>query len=171
MSQFQNGGADKDKKTNVLGVVPASAPPFDSPESPSDRKSPVPRLIFVGENPLHLKKVEKFAKSSGFDFHHYSEAEWATLEEIDQYIQDEELSKKTVHLPAGKKTVASMDEIEAETIRKVLQKTNGNVLKASQALKIARATLYRKMERYGLNLKREREQQMKKYKEAVKSAA
>lgn len=167
MSQIQNGGSFRGKKAADLRIV--SSDPVVQPSSP-EKKSP-PRLIFVGENPIQLKKVKKFAKNSGFDFHHYSESEWATLEEIDQYIQDEELSKQTVHLPAGRNTVASLDEMEAETIKKVLRSTNGNVVKTCRVLKIARATLYRKMERYGLSLKREREEQLKKYESTVKNAS
>ena len=167
MSQFQSGGSPRGKKTADLRLVPSDT----ASQPPSVEKKSAPRLIFVGEDRVQLKKAKKFAKNAGFDFYHYSESEWATLEEIDQYIQDEELSKQTIHLPAGRQTVASLDEIEAETIKKALQNTNGNVLKTCRVLKIARATLYRKMERHGLSLKREREQQLKKYEETVKNAS
>ena len=134
-------------------------------------KNDWPKLIFVGKNKLQLKRAEQFAKNSRFEFHTYSDEEWATLEEIDQYIQEEEISKQIIKLPVGKKAIPSLDELEAETIKRVVQNTNGNMMKAARALKIARATLYRKMARYGLNLKKQREEQMKKQKKILKSAA
>lgn len=129
------------------------------------------KLIFVGANKFQIKKVEKFARESRLEFMTYSEGEWATLEEIDQYIQEEELSKQIINLPVGKRTAFSLDDLEAETIKRVIKNVNGNMMKAARTLKIARATLYRKMERYGLNLKEKREKQMKQQNKSLKRAA
>lgn len=130
-----------------------------------------PRLILVGENKFHIKKAENFAKENHFKFHSYSKEEWATLEEIDQYIQEEELSKQIINLPVGKKAISSLDELESETIKRVVQNTNGNMMKAARILKIARATLYRKMEKYGLNLKKQRKELFKKQEKTFKKTA
>ena len=124
-----------------------------------NNKNTGPTLIFVGGNKFHLKRAEKFAKDNHFKFSSYSDGDWATLEEIDQYIQEEELSKQIVNLPTGQKAVASLDEMEAETIKRVIKSFDGNMIKAARTLKIARATLYRKIERYGWNLKKQREEQ------------
>lgn len=128
------------------------------------------KLIFVGENNTQFKKVKKFAEDNNLKCLSYSEVEWATLEEIEQYIQDEELSKQVVDLPIGHRAVSSLDKVEAETIKTVIKNSGGNMIKAAQALKIARATLYRKMEKYGLNLKRQREEQFKQMKKIKKTA-
>ncbi len=136
-----------------------------------NKKAYSPRLILVGDNKEQRKKAEKFAKDNLFEFHSYSEEEWATLEEIDQYIQEEELSKQIISLPTGARATASLDKVEEETIRRVVQNTNGNMMKASRALKIARATLYRKMEKYGLNLKKQREKLIKQQEKTFKKAA
>ena len=139
-----------------------------------DQSKPIntgkPRLIFVGENNFQIKKVEKFAKDNSFNFHSYSEENWVTLEEIDQYIQEEELSKQIISLPVGKGNISSLDEMEAETIKRVLKNVNGNMMKAARTLKIARATLYRKIEKYGVNLKKQREEEMKKQEKTFKKA-
>lgn len=134
-------------------------------------KNVKPKLIFVGENKLQLKRVEKLAKENNFEFLSYSDGEWATLEEIDQYIQEEELSKQVVNLPVGKKAVSSLDELEAETIKQVIKNLDGNMIKAARTLKIARATLYRKIERYGWNLKKQREEQFGKQEKSLKKSA
>ena len=134
-------------------------------------RASLPKLIFVGENKFQAKLAEQFAIKNQFLFMSYHEEEWATLEEIDQYIQDEELSKQVVNLPIGKRTISSLEDLEAETIKRVVKNVNGNMIKAARALKIARATLYRKLEKYGLNLKKQREESLKKQKESLKSAA
>ena len=141
------------------GSNPAKSPPA------------APRLIFVGENKFQEKKAEQLAKTLKARFMSYSEEEWATLEEIDQYIQDEEVSKQIITLPAGRRAVSSLDEVEAETIKKVMRDFNGNKMKTARALKIARATLYRKMERYGLlNFKKQKEELEKRQKSLKKAA-
>ena len=130
-----------------------------------------PRLIFVGKDQLMIKKARKFSQDNKILFHHYSEEDWATLEEIDQYIQEEELSKQIVSLPVGKANISSLSEMEADTIKKALKHVNGNMAKAARSLKIARATLYRKIEMYGLNLKKQREKEFKNQNRTVKKAA
>ena len=136
----------------------------------NDSKDQNTKLIFVGENKAQFKKVKKFAEDNNLKCLSYSEVEWATLEEIEQYIQDEEISKQVVDLPIGYRAVSSLDKVEAETIKTVIKNSDGNMIKAARALKIARATLYRKMEKYGLNLKRQREEQFKQMKKVKKTA-
>ena len=130
-----------------------------------------PKLIFVGGNKAQFKRVQKFAEDSNFKYYAYSDVEWATLEEIDQYIQDEEVSKQVVDLPIGQKAVSSLDEVEVNTIKTVIKNSGGNMIKAARTLKIARATLYRKMEKYGLNLKKHREAQLVNHMKKVRKAA
>ena len=119
-------------------------------------------LISVGANPKQNKAISMFARENQLDFMTYTETEWATLEEIDQYIQEEEISKQIVNLPIGANTDFSLDKIQKRTIKKVTQIKNINIHEAAKKLKIGRATLYRKLEKYGLNLKQEREKQIKK---------
>ncbi len=130
-----------------------------------------PKIAFIGKNKILNKKVRKFAKDNNLRYFHYSEEEWVTLEEIDQYIQEEELSKQIVDLPFGKRTVSSLSEMEAKTIKKVVESSGGNMKKAARVLKIARATLYRKIEKYGLNLKKRKEKQFKQQEKDFKKAA
>ena len=120
-----------------------------------------PKLIFVGnkEGP-EMKKARQLSVQYKMAFQAYSEEEWATLEEIEQYIQDEELSKQIIHLPSGLRTVSSLDAVEAETIKKALRKMNGNMQKVARTLQISRATLYRKIEKYSLSLKGKREREL-----------
>ena len=119
-------------------------------------------LISVGAGRQTNRLISKFANSNHLDFMTYTESEWATLEEIDQYIQEEELSKQIINLPVGANKDFSLEKIQEETIKKVTQIKDININKAAKRLKIGRATLYRKLEKYGLNIKKEREKQLKK---------
>lgn len=129
------------------------------------------KLIIVSENDLLIKKARQFADKHQLKLLTFSEEEWVTIEEIDQYIEEEELSKQVLNLPTGNETVSALDMLEAETIKKAIKDSNGNMMEASRVLKIARATLYRKIERYGLKLKQQREKQIAKQKEHLKRAA
>ena len=140
-------------------------------KSPFNKPISQPRLILVAKDKFQIRRVEQFAKSLHLEFSVYSEEEWATMEEIDQYIQEEELSKQVINLPVGTNDVFSLDNVEAEAIKKVVTKSKGNMMKAARTLKIARATLYRKMQRYGLNLKEQREKQLKKHREEIRKVA
>lgn len=46
--------------------------------------------------------------------------------------------------------IVSLDEVEAEAIRRALAKSKGNVSEAATALGLTRQTLYRRMARHGL---------------------
>jgi transcriptional regulator of acetoin/glycerol metabolism len=44
----------------------------------------------------------------------------------------------------------NLDEIEKDMIQKVVEKHNGNISKAAKELGLTRASLYRRLEKYGL---------------------
>ena len=120
-------------------------------------------VISIGANPLQNRMISRFARENNLNFMTYTESEWATFEEIDQYIQEEELSKQVINLPIG-----ANQELSLNSIQKNSNKHNSseikdiNVNKTAKRLKIGRATLYRKLEKYGLSLKKEREKKLKK---------
>jgi transcriptional regulator of acetoin/glycerol metabolism len=43
-----------------------------------------------------------------------------------------------------------LDEVEKSTIRKAINKHNGNISKAAKELGLTRASLYRRLEKHGL---------------------
>jgi transcriptional regulator of acetoin/glycerol metabolism len=58
-------------------------------------------------------------------------------------------------LPRGPEAAASLDdmpleEVERVLIRKALQRHDGNVSQAAEALGLSRSALYRRLQRYGL---------------------
>ena len=121
------------------------------------------RLIFVGPGSSNKTAlIEQFAKKQGLDFSRYSDSEWATMEEIDQYIQEEELSRQVSNLPMGKNQDFSLDHITRQHIKKILQLKKLNINAVARTLKIGRATLYRKLEKSGLNIKEERKEFLNK---------
>ena len=130
-----------------------------------------PKLILVGGDQDQLKTIQKVAKDNNFEYLTYSNIEWATLEEIDQYIQDEELSKQVVDLPKGKQMMSSLDELEEGILKQIIRNLNGNMLKAIRTLKVARAVLYKKTEKHSLNLKKQKDEKFKKQKKQLKKAS
>lgn len=125
------------------------------------------KLILIGKDEKIISLAKNFAKKYNLDFASYTEKDWATLEEIDQYIQDEELSTQVLNLPAGQNEDVSLDSITKKHIEKVLYLKQLNINEVSKTLKISRATLYRKMEQNGLNRKNERKKLLKKYDQAA----
>jgi len=49
------------------------------------------------------------------------------------------------------KQLSTLDEVEEEYIKKVIQKCNGNIAAASKILAIGRTTMYRKMKKYNID--------------------
>jgi len=72
-----------------------------------------------------------------------------TLMETDYYEKHDGLSSLTIR--ADK--ILSFEEIEKRILTEALMFTNGNVSQAAEELKIGRATIYRKIEKYGLKHK------------------
>ena len=68
-------------------------------------------------------------------------------------INPEDLSEKLLEMETSThKYFPSLEEIEHRHIRKALQRVDGNKQKASELLKISRATMYNKIGKYGIDL-------------------
>ena len=111
------------------------------------------KIILITNDKKTVSKFKKMALESNCKFSNYTEDDWATFDDIEQYIQDEELLRKVVALPSGYRSAFSLEEVEAEAIKRVINGVNGNALRAAKCLKIGRATLYRKLDKYGLSLR------------------
>ena len=59
---------------------------------------------------------------------------------------------QTTPVPGRRSGVASLDDVERETIRQALAQTHGNKKKAAELLGIQRPTLYNKMKRYAIEV-------------------
>lgn len=121
-----------------------------SKKTESEKK---PRLIFVGDG-KPSQAVSQFAQKHGLEFKVYNDSEWATLEEIDQYIQEEEVSKQIIDLPLGGNAAFSLNSAADQNVKRISQLKKLSVKEAARALKIGRATLYRKLEKNSSRLKK-----------------
>jgi two-component system response regulator HydG len=65
-------------------------------------------------------------------------------------IDDFLLNQNTLEAKAVSDTV-NLDEIEKSTIERALKKYDGNISKAAKELGLGRTTIYRKMDKYGIN--------------------
>jgi DNA-binding NtrC family response regulator len=59
---------------------------------------------------------------------------------------------QTIPAPVRRSGVASLDDMERETILQALTQTHGNKKKAAELLGIQRPTLYNKMKRYAIEI-------------------
>lgn len=65
-------------------------------------------------------------------------------------IRSQVMENETVEHHTHFSEEATLDEMEAQTIRQCMEKHNGNLSKTAKALGISRAALYRRMNKYGL---------------------
>ena len=81
---------------------------------------------------------------------------WRLVETVEGEVQPRHLSKKITssHRPSPTGKAGSLEQMEKEilggAIAEALEKTHGNRAQAARLLGIGRATLYRRLERYGL---------------------
>ena len=68
------------------------------------------------------------------------------LEPHDFFISQSETDNQTDQLPSN----MNLEETEKMLIRKVIDKHGGNISKAAKELGLTRASLYRRIEKYGL---------------------
>jgi len=110
------------------------------------------KVILITNDQEVSNKIKKIALQLKCHFASYTEEEWATFDDLEDYIQDEEIAKHIIALPKGDRSVHSLNTIESEAIKQVIHKVGGNAVKAAKVLNIGRATLYRKLRKHRLSL-------------------
>ena len=111
------------------------------------------KMILITDSSAHILKGKAIAKKNGYSFKSYSTKKWEMIEELESQVdEDREITAKIIPLPTGHTPLSSLKKMESDTIEKVLISCNGNASKASRILKVGRATLYRKMDRLGLDI-------------------
>ncbi len=114
------------------------------------------KFFVIGSNPKVLKEVQNWASKKQYNVECYTDREWNEIEKkvvpIRPYL-----------LPAGASPsgTVSLKEIESQTISSVLMSVKGNISKVSQILKVGRATLYRKIKEYNIDLEKIRYEESK----------
>lgn len=137
------------------------------------------KLIFISNSLADIEKIKEFAKNNGYPLKHYSKEEW---ENNSEYYSEETLKNNNantvknnlsiVQLPNVNYPLQTMNEIKVEAIRTALLKSRGNASKAAEMLKIGRATLYRKIKEFGVNLESMRkDMDENEYKQTFKKTA
>ena len=111
------------------------------------------QIILVSDKATEIQKVGDFSRKNHYTFSVYTPEEWNSRSDEVFLFHNEECSSKVVALPSGHRPVFSLEEVEAYIIEKVLALCDGNTSKAARLLRIGRATLYRKIEKLGLELK------------------
>lgn len=116
------------------------------------------KLLFISNNLVDVEKVKHFAKKNQFSLEHYSKEEWKTLsakwvkKNLKKDNNTTNHSFSLIKMPIATNSIQTMDDIKLEAIRTALLQSRGNASKAAIALKISRATLYRKLNEFGMSL-------------------
>ena len=116
------------------------------------------KMILITDNRAHIQNGQSIARQNGYLFQSYSIKKWDLIKELESQLkEDKEISAKIIPLPTGHTPMSSLQKVENDMIEKVLISCNGNASKAAKILRIGRATLYRKIERLGLDLNKLRD--------------
>jgi DNA-binding NtrC family response regulator len=119
------------------------------------------KLIFISSSLADIEKVKEFAKNNDYSLEHYSKEEWKKdsenqFENVSNYNNvaagTENNHFSIVQLPNSNHSLQTMNEIKVEAIRMALLRAKGNASKAAEMLQIGRATLYRKIKEFGVDL-------------------
>ena len=110
-------------------------------------------VIVISSNRNLVSEMKQAVSHQNCQFKHYTEEQWKLKKNSPNNVLP---FRNNNPLPFGQKksdfTQKSLDEIQFETIQKTLFKTKGNVSKVSKILCIGRATLYRKIKEYKIDL-------------------
>lgn len=110
-------------------------------------------IILVSDHNAEIQAVGAFCKKNNYTFSVYTVEEWNSRADEAFLHHNEENSLQVLRLPSGHRPIFSLEEIESYIIEKVLSLCGGNTSKAARLLRIGRATLYRKIEKLGIELK------------------
>ena len=119
------------------------------------------RFIVVSDSQAFIQRARAFGHSCGADVEIYSTSEWAlkmprqnTLSSGSQTVV--EGGAKILPFPGinskENKKIQTIEELEGEAIGHAISQYNGNFTEAARALGIGRATLYRKVKQYNIDL-------------------
>ena len=67
-----------------------------------------------------------------------------------EYIEPTNLVIASARPQTANADTMSIDEMEAQLIRRVLRRCDGNISQAAESLGLSRAALYRRIEKYGI---------------------
>lgn len=136
------------------------------------------KLILIGSaDEQTIQDCNRFAQEKGLNF---KRIETKQVSSNGDTNFDENTSLKNVlliknaSLPEGqknKKYIKSLEKMEVDSIIEALETTNGNVSKVSKILGVGRATIYRKIKQFDINLQQKRNPHYYKEEDAYKKVA
>ena len=123
------------------------------------------QIIFISNSLADISKAKEFSKKRSYNFQHYSLEEWRKKTgKHKKYSSKRESFKTTraeqpppslsiVPFPANKSLkVPTMHETKINATKNALLRARGNATHAAQLLNIGRATLYRQIREWDIDL-------------------
>ena len=119
-----------------------------------------PILILVSDDFRLIESTKSFANHHGLTVEVHSPLEWEGKKSDTSSAVEADCHGKVLPFRPGSnpapqvanKQVCTMDELESVAIKDAIFQFKGNLTEASKALGIGRATLYRKVKQYNIDL-------------------
>jgi len=113
------------------------------------------KIIVISSDHHLVYDVKNVAAKKACQVEHYTEQEWKNKKIQAENSNVVSIRRNTI-LPEGKVVSANalkpLNELQIDMIQQALYSMNGNVSRVSKALNIGRATLYRKIKDYDIDL-------------------
>ena len=113
------------------------------------------KMILISSDPKVIESAAQWADKNQCEFEH-------SKDDNEDFSADNVVPiQKDIFLPAGQRHsslyLKSLGEVQTEAIRQALSAAKGNISKASKILNIGRATIYRKIKQYNIDILDSRE--------------
>jgi len=149
-----------------LNVLPMTVPPL------RERKEDIPILLEYFIAQYSEKAGKRFEKLAPEILNHLSEYSWpGNIRELQNVVERAVVFGKeprfaiadfniaparypTSTIPENSSSVSSLKELELQLLLQALRQAGGNVSRAARTLGISRGTVYRRLERYEIGLKK-----------------
>ncbi len=117
------------------------------------------KVLVISDDQEVIQKARNFAYSMGVNLEIYSIFQWKEQERKNAFDSSVQIlssggSKNIIPFPStqGKGSVQTISELESIAIVNAIHQYQGNLTEAAKALGIGRATLYRKVKQYGIDV-------------------
>ncbi len=117
------------------------------------------KVLVISDDQEVIQKARNFAYSMGVNLEIYSIFQWKEKERKKAFDSSVQMlssngSKNIIPFPKtqGKGSVQTMNELEGIAIVNAIHQYEGNLTEAARALGIGRATLYRKVKQYNIDI-------------------
>ena len=127
---------------------------------------PNSNVVFISDNQKDIHRARQWAHSNGYHIKTFTSQQWRNglsnpkfREQFSTFSTQVLTSGQVIPFPepsarsgSGRSHMPTINDVQKTAIKDAVQKFHGNLTQTSLALGIGRATLYRKVKLYNINL-------------------